>query len=212
MRTKTINVSIGRSTIPVQRWKAYAGGVIIGIIVLFILVNVCCVFAKRLQQQNIGAYKSCAALAKAYQYAEPTPDIVLLGSSAMRMSFFLMDRQHTNYIADYDRYCWSNTFQNIIRTAGLKDSRVFNFAIDDEMVSDALLINERFFRVNKSPKLIIYGITPRDLIDNTLRNYTDTPICSNLSSIWDLCRNYCKNIFSTHYLSPANNKKIVDIF
>ena len=154
-------------------------------IALFILINIGCSLFDQAHEQHTDAYISCDSLAKTFKTAQPKPNIVLLGSSLMRMPFFLADRQHTDYVSDYDHYCWGRTLQNILRTAGLKNSLVFNFSIDGEMVSDAFLINKKLFQGINRPEWIIYGIAPRDFIDSLLSKETRTPIFDCLFNVVD---------------------------
>jgi len=188
MKIKTVHIltetssgsSLNRSS------KLNILGTMLWALVIFILVNIVLSFADYTHEQHTGAYISCDCLTSTYKTAKPTPDIVLFGSSVMRKPFFLADCQHTNYITDYDHYCWSQTLQNILRHNGLEGSKVFNFAIDGEMVSDAFLINSKLLQGPKTPKWIVYGITPRDLIDNLFSNETRTPIFDRLFTIKDV--------------------------
>jgi len=155
-------------------------------IALFILINMGCLSIEHLQKQLTSAYKNADFTFNAYKQAQPSPNIVLLGSSLMRQPFFLSDRNHSNYVPDNAHYCSSLTIQNILRARGLKKAVVFNLAIDGAIVSDEFLINSKLLRGSKKPEWIIYGLGPRDFIDSLISKETRTVIFDCLLTPSDL--------------------------
>ncbi len=155
-------------------------------VVLFALVNMSCFFASELYRRFRGYYTGCDYIMRSFKQAKPEPNIVLLGSSIMRTPFHLADKEHSYYVPEYNQYCRSRTLQNVLRSSGLDKSDVFDLAIDGSMVSDVFLVHKTFLSGANAPKWIVYGLAPRDLLDNLLSKETRTPLFDRLFDLKDI--------------------------
>ena len=153
-------------------------------LVVFVLIDLVCLYGARLYNER--KYKNCEALINAYQNAKHKPDIVILGSSLMRLPFYLCDIEHSYYAPEPEDYCWNHILQNILNNEGRNRDVVFDFAIDGSMVSDVFLIRKKFLSGANAPRWIVYGIAPRDLLDNLLSKETRTPLFDRLFDLKDI--------------------------
>jgi hypothetical protein len=102
------------------------------------------------------------------------PDIVFLGSSLMLVPIAGTDANTLQKFIDGSEHHKSIYFEhNFKKLAGL-DLKTFNFSLPGEMPSDAFLITKFFLNEKKAPKLIVWGIGPRDFLDNLLPSPAST--------------------------------------
>jgi hypothetical protein len=66
----------------------------------------------------------------------------------------------------------------------------FSFAIAGQMASDAYAISSTLLKGKDKPATIIYGIAPRDFMDNTLTNVTTTETFRYLARVEDLSKTF----------------------
>ncbi len=109
---------------------------------------------------------SMAAWTAQYTKQRKPPDVVLLGSSVMRTPLIACDK--ANYgVSECIEYCQSRELTKQLSS----DKRlltVFNAARDGLMVTDALLIEDKLLRKPLLPKVLVYGVSPRDFVDSLL--------------------------------------------
>ena len=117
------------------------------------------------------------------------PDVVLIGSSLL---------MHVQYFgnADYLKLPQNEVYHHksvmledlLRRRTGVKvDS--FAFAIGGTMASDAYALASTLFSQKRKPKVVIYGIAPRDFIDNILCSPASTEtfrLMSRLDGVKDV--------------------------
>lgn len=125
-------------------------------------------------------------------YSGRPADIVLLGSSVMRGPFYYCDLRPALSLV-YANYNKSLALEKAIDKID-GDQKVYNFARDGEMVSDAMLIVNDFLKDNNKPKVLVYGIAPRDFLDHTLPSETNTEEFNMLANLTDCLRYY--NVFA----------------
>jgi hypothetical protein len=65
-------------------------------------------------------------------------------------------------------------FNQLIKTYTGQTIETFNFSLPGEMPSDAFLITKSLLCDSKKPEMIIYGVGPRDFMDNLLDSPTAT--------------------------------------
>ncbi len=84
---------------------------LIGVIITsVILLIIALLLFNRIQDQKNDSYKSIDRAIKIFNEKQINPNIILFGSSALRMSSFLADRQHSYYVEDYNYYCRPPSF------------------------------------------------------------------------------------------------------
>lgn len=96
------------------------------------------------------------------------PDVILLGSSLVMFPFWAMDVAENKGIADIFRYHNSEALKKKLKEAGREQKTVYSLAVFGQMASDAYLMTNEYVKGDKAPKLIVYGIAPRDFYDHSL--------------------------------------------
>lgn len=114
------------------------------------------------------------------------PDLILLGSSLMMTAHHAGDATKLNQIQNEVSHFRSACMEDFLRDKIGKPFSAFSFAIAGQMASDSYLITRSLLTGEKRPKVIVYGIAPRDLIDNTLPSPASTETFKYLSRISDL--------------------------
>lgn len=96
------------------------------------------------------------------------PQMVFMGSSLMLVPLSGVDADFLNAKLDGSEHHHSAYFeQEFAQVTGSKIS-TFNFALPGEMPSDAYLITDFLLTGKKRPNVIVYGVGPRDFMDNLL--------------------------------------------
>lgn len=96
------------------------------------------------------------------------PEVILLGSSLVMFPFWAMDVAQDKNISDIFHYHNSESLKKMLKAAGREISTVYSLAVFGQMASDAYLMTNEFVKGEKTPKVIIYGIAPRDFYDHSL--------------------------------------------
>jgi hypothetical protein len=139
------------------------------------------------------------------------PDVVFLGSSLMLTPLNMADAQALGTRFDGASHHESNWFEAIVRHDTGRPLATFNFALPGEMPSDAFLIEKLVLKTTKKPKLIIYGVGPRDFMDSLLDSPSATDPYHWLAKLepesagWEFCGHtfYQKlNFFACNALMP----------
>jgi hypothetical protein len=114
------------------------------------------------------------------------PDIALLGSSLMMTAHHAGDATKLNAVQNEVSHFHSSCLEDFLADKIGHRPTSFSFAIAGQMASDSYLITRSLLSGDKQPKVIVYGIAPRDLIDNTLPSAASTETFKYLSRITDL--------------------------
>ncbi|MCC7530340.1 MAG: hypothetical protein IT342_17580 [Candidatus Melainabacteria bacterium] len=117
----------------------------------------------------------------AFANEQTAPDIALLGSSLMMTAHHAGDATKINAMQNEVSHFHSSCLENFLAGKIGHKPTSFSFAIAGQMASDAYLITRSLLAGKKQPKVIIYGIAPRDLIDNTLPSPASTETFKFLS-------------------------------
>ncbi len=99
---------------------------------------------------------------------EKCPELVFLGSSLVLVPLDGVDADYLNRRVDGSQHHHSAFFEKKLSEKTGINFKSFNFALPGEMPSDAYLIVNNLFKGNKTPNLIVYGVGPRDFLDNML--------------------------------------------
>jgi hypothetical protein len=102
------------------------------------------------------------------------PQVVLLGSSLVLTPINLADAQILGKTLDGSEHHESVYFSQLVKQLTGKRIQAFNFALPGEMPSDAFLITKLLLKGPKRPSVIVYGVGPRDFMDNLLVGPTAT--------------------------------------
>ncbi len=112
-----------------------------------------------------------------------SPDLVFLGSSLMLVPLAGCDADYTHKRIDGSQHHKSLYFEDVFSRKSGKAISTFNFALPGEMPSDADLITQFLLRHEKAPKIIVYGVGPRDFLDNLLPSPSATDPFHSLSRL-----------------------------
>ncbi|MBS1992182.1 MAG: hypothetical protein JSS83_16785 [Cyanobacteria bacterium SZAS LIN-3] len=114
-----------------------------------------------------------------------TPDVVFLGSSLMLVPLDGVDADYTNKTIDGSAHHRSLFFEDHFKKYSGKAVNSFNFALPGEMPSDAYLITRFLLEGKHAPKVLVYGVGPRDFMDNLLPSPSATDPFVYLSRFGD---------------------------
>ncbi len=108
---------------------------------------------------------------KEFFISNSKPDIVLLGSSLAFAASYFCDatyvlKQDTTSSPDSNAYLKSMYFQHLLGHNLAKEPQVANFGFPGGMAADANVIASTLLQCGKHPRLLIYEMSPRDMIDN----------------------------------------------
>lgn len=114
------------------------------------------------------------------------PDIVLLGSSLIMSPVWTADYKKFVNVSDFYRHHRSYLLERKLSQDGGQPERVFSFAVPGAMVSDMDLIVDKVLTGTKKPSLIVYGVAPRDFMDDLAGGETKTATFQRLGDVSDL--------------------------
>ena len=97
-----------------------------------------------------------------------SPNIVFLGSSLVLVPLDGVDADYLNRRVDGSQHHRSIYFEDKLKEKTGLSLSTFTFALPGEMPSDAYLIVKNLLKGDKKPDMIVYGVGPRDFLDNML--------------------------------------------
>jgi hypothetical protein len=113
------------------------------------------------------------------------PDVAFLGSSLVLYPAGSVDADLLNHEIDGPHHHSIIFFDKTFGEKTGKWISSFDFAIPGEMPSDAYLITEHLFKEEKRPRVIVYGVGPRDFMDNLLPSPSATDPFHHLARFGD---------------------------
>lgn len=155
--------------------------------VLFAVLNVCLAstgFKQKAIDFPVMTWTSWSI--KDYLKDTKKPDVVFLGSSLMLVPLDGTDADFLNKKIDASQHHKSYYFEDAYKMETGKAVDTFNFALPGEMPSDAYLITDFLLKAEKAPKVLVYGVGPRDFMDNLLPSPAATDPYRYLSRFGDL--------------------------
>src|SRR6185437_9884306 len=146
-----------------------------------------------------GGMKLCAVAAADFPYYSwtawaiddflhrKTPaKIVFVGSSLVLVPLCGVDADFLQQKLDGSEHHQSVYFERKFKEKTGLATRSFNFALPGEMPSDAYMITSFLLKGDKRPDVIVYGIGPRDFMDNLLPSPAATDPYRFLSRFGDV--------------------------
>jgi hypothetical protein len=132
-----------------------------------------------------GVLQTIDSAVQQYKAAEQ-PDVVLLGSSLIMSPVWTADFHRYGHVGDFYRHHRSYQLEKKLQADGGQPTRVFSFAVPGAMVSDMDLIVDKVLTGAKKPSLVVYGVAPRDFMDDLAGGETKTATFSRLGEVSDL--------------------------
>ncbi len=114
------------------------------------------------------------------------PQIDFVGSSLVLAPLGGVDADFLNAPVDAPHHHRSLYFESAFRKLTGENVKTFNFALPGEMPSDAYLMTKFLMKGEKRPDVIVYGVGPRDFLDNLLPSPSATDPYSLLSRFGDV--------------------------
>ncbi len=116
------------------------------------------------------------------------PQVVFLGSSLVLVPVAGVDANFLNRRLDGSQHHRSFYFEQRFKEATGAPVRTFNLALPGEMPSDAYLMTDFLLDGEKKPDILIYGVGPRDFMDNILPSPASTDAFHSLARLGDVSR------------------------
>lgn len=123
---------------------------------------------------------------KATASPESKPDVVLLGSSLMMAALHGGDATFLNLPQNVAFHHRAQILEELLQKKTGTRVNTFAFAIGGQMASDAYALTSTLLSGPNQPKAIIYGIAPRDFMDNTLASPASTETFRYMSRLGGL--------------------------
>lgn len=105
---------------------------------------------------------------KQFLERQDRPEVVFLGSSLVLVPLDGVDADFLNRKIDGSQHHHSAYFENRWKELTGNAVKSYTFALPGEMPSDAFLIVKNLLTGQKKPDVIVYGVGPRDFLDNLL--------------------------------------------
>ncbi len=121
-----------------------------------------------------------------FNQKEKPAEVALLGSSLMMAAVHGGDATHLKTAQKVALHHKSALLESLINQRIDRQLSTYSFALGGEMASDAYVLTRTLLAGKKQPKVIIYGIAPRDFMDNALKDPASTEIFRYMSRINDL--------------------------
>ncbi|MBX9686113.1 MAG: acyl-homoserine-lactone synthase [Candidatus Obscuribacterales bacterium] len=111
-----------------------------------------------------------------FRKQEKTPELVLIGSSLLMHVLHGGDAEYFKLPQNEVYHHKAAMLEDLLsKESGVKVNS-FAFALAGQMASDAYALSSTVLKGEHKPKVLIYAIAPRDLIDNTLGSPASTEI------------------------------------
>lgn len=118
-----------------------------------------------------------------FRTTKQRPQMVFLGSSLMVTPLMAVDANFLHKSIDAPYHHKSLFFEEAFKRVSGLAVRTFNFAIPGEMPSDAYLITKLLLKDDRRPDVIVYGVGPRDFLDNLLPGVKSTDPYKHLAKL-----------------------------
>ncbi len=112
-------------------------------------------------------------------------DVVFMGSSLMLVPLDGTDADFLGHRIDASAHHQSCYFEDRFKRYSGRSIASYNFALPGEMPSDAALITKFLLKGEKKPKVLVYGVGPRDFMDSLLPSPAATDPFQYLSRFGD---------------------------
>ncbi len=116
----------------------------------------------------------------------PRPQLVFLGSSLVLVPLDGLDADYMNKTLDASNHHKSVFFEDHFAKYSGSKVRSFNFALPGEMPSDAYFLTKFLMKDQNKPQVVVYGVGPRDFLDNLLPSPSATDPYRYISRFGDV--------------------------
>lgn len=158
-------------------------------VLLFAAINCLCGWTKfgSLSPSDFSCITwTSAAIEDFLSSKQGRPNLVFLGSSLLLVPLGGVDADYLQHSFPLPHHHHCLYFEKQYQALSGKPISTFDFALPGEMPSDAFLITKFLLKDDKVPDVIVYGVGPRDFLDNTLPNPGATDPYQYLSRFGDI--------------------------
>jgi hypothetical protein len=120
---------------------------------------------------------------KDYRDLSKAPDIMMFGSSLILAAVNEGDATHYRKLVDTATHHYSTYLSELLKRRHNYDISNFCFAIGGQMASDVYAIANNFVSKGYKPRVIVWGIAPRDLIDSAFPGATTSDTARYMNKI-----------------------------
>lgn len=162
-------------------------------VVVFLLINFGLSFAtghrlKGKPEDGGATISACDSAVRQFSETKETPSVVLIGSSVLMAPLWSADVRRFSAVPDVYHHHRCLELERMLEKRGLGRQQVFTFALPGLMISDGYLLADKLLRGDKKPRLLVYGLAPRDFMDDLLTGETRTVVFQRLMDLSDLPR------------------------
>ncbi len=108
------------------------------------------------------------------RHATKPANVVLLGSSLMVAAIAECDANHLKHSLDLATYRGASYLDTVLHDQLGGTFNTMNLSAPGQMPSDAYLTLKAALKEGMKPKVIVYGVAPRDFLDGTMQSPSDT--------------------------------------
>lgn len=121
-----------------------------------------------------------------FRTSSEKPDIVLMGSSLMMAALHNGDATYLDLPQNVAFHHRSALLEDLWRKQKGGEVKTFAFAVGGQMASDAYALTSTLLVGDKKPRALVYGVAPRDFMDNTLTSPASTETFRYMSRLGGL--------------------------
>ncbi len=114
------------------------------------------------------------------------PQLVFMGSSLVLVPLDGLDADYMNKTVDASKHHKSVFFEDHFKKYSGSPVRTYNFALPGEMPSDAYFLTKFLMKDENKPQVVVYGVGPRDFLDNLLPSPSATDPYRYISRFGDV--------------------------
>lgn len=154
---------------------------------LFLAINIAIPASSFLKKDKEGdaIQRALLGAVETLDKARSKNTVALIGSSLVIAPLWSADVSRGYFHKDCMTHHTSRQLTGLLAREGL-DADVVSLATAGQFVSDTYLIVDKFLKAEKKPEILIYGIAPRDFMDDTAGGLALTSVFDQVVTVADI--------------------------
>jgi hypothetical protein len=155
---------------------------------LFLTINIAIPassFLKKDKEAGDTIQRALAGAVQTLDQARPKNTVALIGSSLVIAPLWSTDVSRGYFHQDCMNHHTSTQLTKKLAADGI-DADVVSLATAGQFVSDTYLIVDKYLKAEKKPEILIYGIAPRDFMDDTAGGLALTSVFDQIVGVEDI--------------------------
>jgi hypothetical protein len=155
---------------------------------LFLTINIAIPassFLKKDKEAGDTIQRALAGAVQTLDQARPKNTVALIGSSLVIAPLWSTDVSRGYFHQDCMNHHTSTQLTKKLAAEGI-DADVVSLATAGQFVSDTYLIVDKYLKAEKKPEILIYGIAPRDFMDDTAGGLALTSVFDQIVGVEDI--------------------------